>query len=431
MSREFDVLIVGAGMVGATIACGLARSGLKIGIVDHQPPPEFIADEAPHLRVSALSFASEQILRHVGAWQHIENKRVCPYRRLAVNERPSKKGLSAWLPDISTWARTEFNADDIFPAHGEGHLGHIVENDIVQLGLHETMAELDNIQLFCPDQIVTMQLQGADKKINLAENGELSAKLVIGADGAQSKVREQANIGQYREQYEQQAFVCTVEYQGKQEDITWQSFTSHGPMAFLPLADSGADHNGAKTHYASLVWYDSPDSIKHLKNMGDAELLTTLQSKYPKELPVLNKVVARASFPLFKSHALDYVKEGVVIAGDAAHTINPLAGQGVNLGFLDAAVLIEVLAQAVMNNHNFAAKAVLDEYQKRRRSENQTMMRLMDAFYYGFSNDHLPLRIIRNLGLGLANNAGVAKHSVVKYAIGLSGDLPKLAKPAY
>ncbi|MFT7372811.1 MAG: 2-octaprenyl-3-methyl-6-methoxy-1,4-benzoquinol hydroxylase [Oleiphilaceae bacterium] len=429
MSHEFDVLIVGAGMIGATIACGLARSGLNIGVIDQQPPPEFIAGEAPHIRVSALSFASEQVLRHVGAWPFIANKRVCPYRRLAVNERPSKKGLSSWLPDISTWARTEFNADDIFPGQGEGHLGHIVENDIVQLGLHETMAELDNIQLFCPDQIVSMQLQGEQKTVNLAENGQLKAKLVIGADGAQSKVRQQANIGQFREQYDQQAFVCTVEYQGKQEDITWQSFTSHGPMAFLPLADSRTCAGSDPIHYASLVWYDAADAIKRLKTMSDAELLTTLQRKYPKELPTLNKIVARASFPLFKSHALDYVKEGVVIAGDAAHTINPLAGQGVNLGFLDAAVLIEVVAQAVMNNHNFAAKAVLDEYQKRRRSENQTMMRLMDAFYYGFSNDHLPLRIIRNLGLGLANHAGVAKHSVVKYAIGLSGELPKLAKP--
>jgi 2-octaprenyl-3-methyl-6-methoxy-1,4-benzoquinol hydroxylase len=429
MNREFDVLIVGAGMVGATIACGLARSGLTIGIVDHQSPPAFIAEEAPHIRVSALSFASEQVLRHVGAWQHIANKRVCPYRRLAVNERPSKKGLSAWLPDISSWARTEFNADDIFPGQGEGHLGHIVENDIVQLGLHETMAELDNIELFCPDQILSMQLQGELKVLNLATHGELKAKLVVGADGAQSKVREQANIGQYREQYEQQAFVCTVEYQGKQEDITWQSFTSHGPMAFLPLADGSANVNGDKTHYASLVWYDAEESIKHLKNMSESELLATLQTKYPKELPALNKVIARASFPLFKSHALDYVKDGVVIAGDAAHTINPLAGQGVNLGFLDAAVLIEVVAQAVMNNQNFAAHAVLGEYQKRRRSENQTMMRLMDAFYYGFSNDHLPLRIMRNLGLGIANHAGIAKHSVVKYAIGLSGDLPKLAKP--
>ena len=126
MSDTFDVLIVGAGMVGATIACGLARSGLKIGIIDQQLPPEYIEGEAPHIRVSALSFASEQVLRHLGVWPHIVSKRNCPYLRLAVNERPSKQGLSAWLPDISGWARTEFNAQDI----GQSHLGHIIENDM-------------------------------------------------------------------------------------------------------------------------------------------------------------------------------------------------------------------------------------------------------------------------------------------------------------
>jgi len=423
MSDTFDVLIVGAGMVGATIACGLARSGLKIGIIDQQLPPEYIEGEAPHIRVSALSFASEQVLRHVGAWPHIMNKRNCPYLRLAVNERPSKQGLSAWLPDISAWARTEFNAQDI----GQSHLGHIIENDIVQLALHETMAELAQITLFCPDHIINMNLEEEEKQLELAQHGKLSAKLVIGAEGAQSQVREQANLGQFREQYEQQAFVCTVEYQGQQEDITWQSFTAHGPMAFLPLADSGSE--GKQKHYASLVWYDHPEQVKKLKNMSDTELLTHLQNSYPEELPTLIALVARASFPLFKSHALAYVKEGIAIAGDAAHTINPLAGQGVNLGFLDAAVLIEVIAQAVMNNENFASKTVLDEYQKRRRLENQTMMSLMDAFYYGFSNDTLPLRVVRNIGLGLANHAGMAKNKVVKYAIGASGNLPKLAKP--
>jgi len=424
MSDTFDVLIVGAGMVGATIACGLARSGLKIGIIDQQLPPEYIEGEAPHIRVSALSFASEQVLRHLGVWPHIVSKRNCPYLRLAVNERPSKQGLSAWLPDISGWARTEFNAQDI----GQSHLGHIIENDIVQLALHETMAELAQITLFCPDRIVNMKLEGEEKQLELAKHGVLRAKLVIGAEGAQSQVREQANLGQYREQYEQQAFVCTVEYQGQQEDITWQSFTSHGPMAFLPLADSGFEEK--QKHYASLVWYDHPEQVEKLNTMGDAELLTHLQNSYPEELPTLKALVSRASFPLFKSHALAYVKEGVAIAGDAAHTINPLAGQGVNLGFLDAAVLIEEIAQAVMNNENFASKVVLDKYQKRRRLENQTMMSLMDAFYYGFSNDTLPLRIVRNIGLGFANHGGLAKNKVVKYAIGASGDLPKLAKPA-
>jgi len=417
-AKHFDVVIVGAGMVGATIACGLAHSNLSVAIVDTQKPQAFIKGDAPHLRVSAISYASEQVLKHVGAWQHIINKRVCPYRRLAVNEMPAKQGLSALLPDISRWARTEFSAEAI----GQNHLGHIIENDIVHLGLHEAMSSLDNIQIFCPDHIVEMHLEGKEKRVVLAEQGELSAKLVIGADGAMSQVREQASLGQYREQYEQQAFVCTIAYQGCQEDITWQSFTAHGPIAFLPLADSG------EGHYASLVWYDHPEKIQALRQMDDSELLNTLQKTYPDNLPDLLNVVDRASFPLFKSHAIDYVKQGIAIAGDAAHTINPLAGQGVNLGFLDAAVLIEVLAQAVIQDQDIASLAVLKAYQQRRWSENQTMMSIMDAFYYGFSNDTLPLRVARNLGLGLANHFHLAKNNVMKYAIGASGDLPKLAK---
>jgi 2-octaprenyl-3-methyl-6-methoxy-1,4-benzoquinol hydroxylase len=418
MSSEFDVVIVGAGMVGATIACGLARSNLKVAVIDPQKAKAFVENELPHIRVSAISFASEQVLKHVGAWQHITSKRTCPYRRLAVNELPAKEGLAAKLPDISNWARTEFNADAI----GQTHLGHIIENDIVHLALHEQMESLGSLSIFCPDDIVSMDLQSTKKKIVLSKQGEITARLVIGAEGAQSQVRIQAGIGQTREQYEQQAFVSTVRYQGAQEDITWQSFTSHGPIAFLPLSDV------AENHYASLVWYDSPESITRMKALSDKELLNYFQREYPDTLPQLLSIEERASFPLFRSHALSYIKQGVALAGDAAHTINPLAGQGVNLGILDAAVLIEVLIQANMNNEDIASETVLKRYQKARRTENQIMMTAMDAFYYGFSNKVLPLRILRNIGLGLANNAGFAKNNVMKYAIGASGDLPKLAK---
>jgi len=418
MNSQFDVVIVGAGMVGATIACGLAHSNLKVAVIDPQLPHKFTEGEVPHIRVSAISYASEQVLKNVGAWPHIIDKRICPYRRLAVNEMPAKKGLSSFLPDISNWARTEFSAEAI----GQTHLGHIIENDIVHLGLHETLGALEQVSLFCPDSIVDMDLEGEIKTLALAQHGEIQAKLVIGADGAQSKVRTVAGLGQYREQYEQHAFVCTVAYQGHQDDITWQSFTSHGPLAFLPLADSGDEH------FASLVWYDHVDQVKSLKAMSDTELLNTLQETYPKELPDLVRIVERASFPLFKSHALDYVKSGVAIAGDAAHTINPLAGQGVNLGFLDAAVLIEVLAQAVLNGQAISSVEVLNEYQRRRRIENQTMMSIMDAFYYSFSNDKLPLRVARNISLGMANQFSYAKNNVMKYAIGATGNLPKLAK---
>ena len=216
MSSTFDVVIVGAGMVGSAIACGLARSGLSVAIVDPQAPVGFIKNEAPHIRVSAVSYASEQILKNIGAWPFIEAKRLCPYRRLAVNEMPAKQGLSSLLPDISSWAQTEFSAEAI----GQTHLGHIIENDIVHLALHETMHQLENISLFCPDRIESMDLSADHKRFILAEAGEIQSRLVIGADGANSRVRTAANLGQYKEKYEQHAFVCTVSYEGAQEDIT-------------------------------------------------------------------------------------------------------------------------------------------------------------------------------------------------------------------
>jgi 2-octaprenyl-3-methyl-6-methoxy-1,4-benzoquinol hydroxylase len=419
MSSAFDVVIVGAGMVGAAIACGLARSNLKVAIIDPLLPAPYIADSPPHIRVSAISYASEQILRHIGAWNGIVSRRACPYRRLAVNELPATTGISARLPDISRWARTEFAAEDI----GQRYLGHIIENDIVHLALHEQMQQLPALTVFCPDEITHMQLDGEYKQLNLANHGDVTARLVIGAEGAQSQVRIQAGIGQSREQYSQQAFVCTVSYQGEQQDITWQAFTPHGPIAFLPLADI------AGQHYASLVWYDAAECVSRLKALPEAELRAFFQQHYPAELPSLLSVIERASFPLFRSHAFDYVKPGIALAGDAAHTINPLAGQGVNLGLMDAAVLIEVLIQATMNNEDIASEVVLKRYQKARKKENQMMMATMDAFYYGFSNNSLPLRILRNIGLGLANHAGMAKHHVMRYAIGAAGELPKLARP--
>jgi 2-octaprenyl-3-methyl-6-methoxy-1,4-benzoquinol hydroxylase len=418
MTKQYDVIIVGAGMVGAAIACGLARSDLKVAVVDPLVPSPFVEGESPHIRVSAISYASEQILRNLGAWQHIEAKRICPYRRLAVNELPSNKGISALLPDISAWARTEFDASQI----GQSHLGHIIENDIVHLALHEAMTSLDNVSIYCPDKIESMNLIGEQKLFKLSNAGEITSRLVVGADGAQSRVREQANLGQYKEKYSQHAFVCTVTYEGEQEDITWQSFTSHGPLAFLPLADSGDEH------YASLVWYDSPKSVGALCEIDESELMEKLATAYPRELPPIKRIVERASFPLYKSHAINYVSQGVALAGDAAHTINPLAGQGVNLGFMDAAMLIEILAKAKLDGENIASLEVLQRYQKNRKPENQKMMSIMDMFYHGFSNELLPLRVMRNIGLGLANNSGPAKNKVMQYAVGAIGNLPKLAQ---
>ncbi|TNC81824.1 MAG: hypothetical protein C9356_06720 [Oleiphilus sp.] len=419
MNRPYDVIIVGAGMVGATIACGLARSDLKIAIIDAVPAKPYEPDAVPGIRVSAISLASENVLTNVGAWQFLKETRLCPYRHLAVNELPAEHGLAAKLPDISSWARTQFSAQEI----GQSHLGYIIENDLIQWSLQQVLLTHSNVSLLCPKNIVAMDLQSDTKTITLETGEVLESALVIGADGAQSQVRQAANIGQYREQYTQSALVATVSYQGAQQDITWQSFTEHGPLAFLPLAESGGQQ------YASLVWYDKTDAIRELMAMELPALRRLIQQKYPPELPRLNRIEARGSFPLFKSHAHHYAKAGVVLAGDAAHTINPLAGQGVNLGFMDAAVLVDILLKAQLNGERIADLTVLRRFEKKRRLSNQSMMGLMDVFYHGFGNKHLPVRVARNLGLGFAQRLGFAKHKVMAYATGLSGDLPRLAKP--
>ncbi|MDX1452172.1 MAG: FAD-dependent monooxygenase [Oleiphilaceae bacterium] len=419
MSQEFDVVVLGAGMVGATVAIGLAQAGLQVALVDPVPVPSMRRDETPHLRVSAISYASEQILRNLGVWSALMPERLCPYRRLAVNERPPKNGLARLLPDISKWARTEFTADEA----GIAHLGTILENDHLQWALHQCIAQQDGIHLFCPTKVDAYHLEGDIKHLELNDGTRISAKLIVGAEGAQSPSRIAAGLGQYSERYEQSAFACTVAYQGAQQDITWQMFRPEGPVAFLPLA-SVADQC-----YASLVWYDSPAQVEALKRMPDVELVEALREQFPNTLPPIEMVVARGAFPLFKSHASRYHAKGVVLVGDAAHTINPLAGQGVNLGLMDAAVLIEIVSQAALAGENWWLDALLAKYEKRRRRENQAMMAMMDLFYYGFSNERLPLTILRNIGLGLAQRTGPIKRQVLSYAVGLAGDKPRLAEP--
>ncbi len=416
--QAYDLIVVGAGMVGAALACGVAESGLRVAVVDSQAPAPFREGEVPHIRVSAISYGSEQILRNLGAWDQIIAQRACPYRRMAVSEDNSQVDsllpMPAWLRE----AETVFDAAEI----DMPWLGHIVENDIVQGALMARMQQHASLRLFCPVRIVGMQRQPDSHRVQLEDGTLLEAPLLIGADGAQSQVRTYCGIGQYREQYEQQAMVCTVRYRGRQEDITWQRFHPSGPRAFLPLADS------AGQHYASLVWYDHSARIDELMALDDEALLRAIYQGFPRRLPSLEAIAARARFPLFKSHAFRYVEAGVALVGDAAHTINPLAGQGVNLGLMDAAVLIDILNHAWFEHQSLADPNLLKTYERKRRLANQAMMSLMDMFYYGFSNDSMPLRIARNLGLSLAQNLQPAKRQVMQYAMGLKGELPRLAR---
>ncbi len=403
MSENFDVVIVGGGMVGAAVACCLGGSDLRVAVIEQQLPEAFDPSQPHDLRVSALSIASKQIMEMVGAWEGVYTRRCCPFKRMRVWE---------------TIGNTEFNSDAIdYP-----ELGFIVENRVTQLAFLDRLLAFENITLFCPATIKNLNYTPENPEhsaeIELQDGKILLTKLLVAADGGQSRIRQLCGIGVNSRDYQQQALVLYVETDYPQQNITWQRFVPSGPQAFLPLTGN----------YASLVWYNSSDEIRRLKALPDKELLYELSKTFPDNLGQINAILGKVSFPLRCQHAQNYVKKGVALVGDAAHMINPLAGQGVNIGLLDAAALAEVVLNAYQQGKSFADPAVLKGYEKMRRHENLAMLTLMDVFYHVFSNEILPVKVLRNFGLGLAERVLPAKNKLMRMAMGLDGRLPKLAR---
>ncbi|MGZ0079990.1 UbiH/UbiF/VisC/COQ6 family ubiquinone biosynthesis hydroxylase [Methylomonas sp. YC3] len=399
MKEQFDVVIVGGGMVGAAVACCLGGSELKVAVIEAQVSEAFSSEQPHDLRVSALSIASKNILEAVGAWEGVTSRRYCPFKRMRVWE---------------TAGDTTFNSDDIrYP-----ELGYIVENRITQLALLDRLPSFENIELLMPQTITKINYDGHESELVLADGRVLQAKLLVAADGGQSRVRQAVGLGVTSWDYNQHALVIYIETGYPQQDITWQRFVSSGPQAFLPLTGN----------YASIVWYQSPDEVRRLQALSYEQLRDELVAAFPDCLGEVKQVLGVASFPLKRQHAQRYVKQGVALVGDAAHMINPLAGQGVNIGLLDAAALAEILVDARKRGKDIADLAVLERYEAMRRNENLKMMTLMDVFYKSFSNDILPIKLLRNLGLGLAQRITPARNKAMKAAMGLEGRLPKLAR---
>ena len=402
MENRYDVLIVGGGMVGATLACALGGTDLTVAVIENRMPKPFDTDQEHDLRVSALSIASQNILEMVGAWQGITSRRACPYMR-----------LKTWEAD-EEHAATEFNAAE----GGFSHLGHIVENRVIQLALLERMKSFDNVTLICPAETDSIDYVPGSSIVRLKDGREIIGRLLVAADGGESRVRQAAGIGVTKWDYEQHALVASVVTDYPQQDITWQQFTPTGPLAFLPLDGP----------HASLVWYNTPDNVKRLMDKSDDQFMHELVNTFPACLGRIDSLQGRASFPLRRQHAQHYVREGIALVGDAAHMIHPLAGQGVNIGLLDAAALAETLLVAARTGEDIAELEVLADYEKARRQHNLLMMQVMDSFYRMFSNDIPPLKLLRNIGLGLAERLGPAKGKVMAFAMGLEGPMPALAR---
>ena len=406
MLTHADLVIVGAGMVGSALALALADSGLSVVLLDRGPlTPGAVESDLPfEPRVSALSLASQRILQRLGAWDGILARRVSPYQAMHV-----------W--DGSGTGAVHFDAASV---HAEV-LGHIVENRVVQDALLERLAEA-NVLLLPEARLELLRRSGDQWLVQLAGDRQIRAPLVVAADGATSAVRRLAGLETREWDYLHHAIVTSVRCAESHQRTAWQRFTDDGPLAFLPL-DRGGD-----THWCSIVWSCTPKQGERLMALDDAAFCQALGEAIEQRLGKVECSDTRLCIPLRQRHAKRYVEPGLALIGDAAHVIHPLAGQGVNLGFLDAAVLAEELRHAQARGESIAEQRVLERYERRRMPHNLAMMAAMEGFQRLFQDDRLPLRWLRNAALKQVDRHFEAKALFVRRALGLSGDVPELAK---
>ncbi|MFL9814069.1 2-octaprenyl-3-methyl-6-methoxy-1,4-benzoquinol hydroxylase [Stutzerimonas sp. VN223-3] len=404
---QADLIIVGAGMVGSTLALALQHSGLTVKLIDAGPleSQAFAVADPFEPRVSALSAASQRILERVGAWSGIVDRRASPYSDMHV-----------W--DGSGTGQIHFSAASV---HAEV-LGHIVENRVVQDALLDALKTNDAIELMPGARLEQLHQNEAGWTLTLADGQQLSTGLLIAADGANSAVRRLAGCETREWDYLHHAIVTSVRCTEPHQQTAWQRFTDDGPLAFLPLRREADDH------WCSIVWSVTEDEAQRLMALDDDAFRQTLGRAFEYRLGEVLEADPRLCIPLRQRHAKRYVQPGLALIGDAAHTIHPLAGQGVNLGLLDAAVLAEVLLAASARGVQLGDPRVLGRFERRRMPHNLAMMAAMEGFERLFQADPLPLRWLRNAGLKGVQVLPEAKAMFVRQALGLSGDLPDLAR---
>jgi 2-octaprenyl-3-methyl-6-methoxy-1,4-benzoquinol hydroxylase len=386
-TSHYDICIVGGGMVGAALALGLAKQKYKVAVLESREPKPYSPDQDPDIRLSAFNMHSVKLLSQLGAWQHIEAMRFRPYDTLSVWEEEN--------------AITQFTAKEV----KQPLLGYFVENRLVQLALYQEIQAnyANNVTLIFDPAIGKVDVkQGI---VELSTGQLIQSELVIGADGANSQVRQACKIACSGWQYGQQANGILIKTKQPINDETWQAFHTNGPRALLPMHDQ----------FASLVWYDTQAQSAWIKQASHVALKSAIIEAFPERLGDFD-IINVASFGLARMHAKQYGRHKAIILGDAAHTINPLAGQGVNLGFKDVKALLELIAENGISDIILLTKA----FEKKRMPSNLLMMAAMDALYFTFSNPLYPIKALRGLGLKVANNAGSVKQLALKYAMGLS-----------
>jgi 2-octaprenyl-3-methyl-6-methoxy-1,4-benzoquinol hydroxylase/2-octaprenylphenol hydroxylase len=385
-----DAIVVGAGMVGAAAALALAREGFSVALVESRAPATWRAEDEVDLRVVGLASSSIDLLQHLGVWTSIRDARASSYARMHV-----------W--DAGSGAAIDFTADAI----GRTSLGAIVENALVQDRLWQAIVPA-GVRLLCPATVSAFQADDDRVQVELDDGTTLAARLLVAADGSDSPLRRMAGIDAARRDYDQRAIVAHVSHERGHEHTAWQRFLPGGPLALLPLADGRS----------SVVWSLPDAGAAQLLALDDHAFMNALGSASDFRLGRIVGTTARASFPLRLQLAGRYEARRFVLLGDAAHTVHPLAGQGVNLGLRDVAELRATMLAARSAGSDIGAPHVLRRYARRRRSDDTLDARSFDALARIYAWQWPPLVALRGLGIGLVERLSPLKRLLSSHAGG-------------
>lgn len=394
---RYDVAVAGGGMVGLTLGIGLAACGLRAAVVDAMKPKTQL-DPVFDGRSSAIAYASQRMLDALGIWKHIGGK-AGPIRDIRVSERGSRLFV-------------HFDSR----AAGNKPMGYMVENRHLRHALHTRRAELDNLDFIAPAKVEGLTAHPGFGELELSGGRRLKAALCAAAEGRGSRLREAAGLTQTRLDYDQTAIVATIRHTLPHHGIAHEKFFPEGPFAILPLKDN----------HASLVWSTRRENAPVIMGLSQSAFEAELQARIGGFLGEVKALPGRWQFPLSFQLSDRYTAERLVLVGDAAHGIHPIAGQGLNMGFRDIAALIEVLVKARALGEDLGSPPVLERYVRWRRTDNYMLAAITDTLTRGFSNDIAPLRLARGLGLGISHRIAPLKRFFVNHARGTLGKLPAL-----
>lgn len=409
--EQCDVLIIGGGMVGLTLASALLQAHLTVTVVESTPATPVTLNtqsnalETIDIRTFALTRASEKIFKQLGVWEIMCQLRVSPFHKMYV-----------W--DATGAGAICFDSHEIH----QTVLGHIVEQKVILAALLANLVKNPSFALISDQKLIDFSYHKENIIATLSNGQQIHSRLLVGADGANSPTRQLAGIAYTAKDYAQCGLVANVQTEHSHQDTAWQRFLGNGDvLAFLPLLDK---------NQASIVWSCHSPTARHLLTLSEIEFCEQLANHFEHKLGKIAAVGQRAIFPLIRRHAAVYTQPRLALIGDAAHTVHPLAGQGVNLGLLDAACLAEIVINAAQQGRDIGTLSVLRHYERWRKGDNHAMQKLMETFKGLFGSPLEPVRWLRNTGLNLTNHFSPIKHHIMRHTMGLESmtPLPKLAQ---